>query len=85
MKLKPEFITYVTGGDQLLVSASGSFHGMIRSNRTAAFLIDCLKEETTREDLIAAMEAKYDAPLDALTRDVDKVISTLRAIGALDE
>ena len=88
MKLKKGFLTYDTGDDHIMVpagSAAGSFHGMVRSNRTAGFIVECLKEETTREALIQRMEAEYDAPLSILAEDVDRVLAALRKIGALDE
>ena len=86
MKLKDSFITYSTGQEQILVSAGTNvFHGMVRSNKTAGFIIECLKEFTTREALIAKLAEKYDASVDVLERDVDKVLKVLREIGALDE
>ncbi len=88
MKLHEGFITYFTGDEQIMV-ASGSalekFRGMARSNATAAFLIDSLKEEITRDALVEKMVARYDAPRDVIARDVDAVLNTLRSIGALDE
>ena len=48
MKLKREFITQQIGDRQYMVaSGTSSFKGMISSNSTAAFIVDCLKEETT--------------------------------------
>ena len=86
MKLKDGFITYDTGTEQVMVSAgSVKFSGLVRSNRTAAFIIDCLKTETTPERIVSAMLEKYDAPQDVVVRDVDKVLEKLRSVGALDE
>lgn len=85
MKLKKEFITHTSGDEQLMISAGGSFNGMVRSNKTAAFIIDLLKEETTRESIIATMLDTYDAPEEVISADVDKVIASLRSIGAIDE
>jgi hypothetical protein len=88
MKLHDGFITYSTGDEQIMVAAGSAvdkFRGMARSNATAAFLIDCLKDEISREELIGKMVARYDAPRDVIARDVDAVLATLRSIGALDE
>lgn len=87
MKLKEGFITYDTGNDHIMVptGAVGSFRGMVRSNRTAGFVVECLKEDITREALISRMEEKYDAPKEILEEDVDHVLNALRKIGALDE
>jgi hypothetical protein len=68
-----------------MISAGGSFNGMVRSNKTAAFIIDLLKEETTKENIVAAMLESYDAEEQVISADVDKVIDALRSIGAIDE
>jgi hypothetical protein len=61
------------------------FTGLVRSNKTAAFIVDCLKSETSREQIINAMAEKYDASVEVIGRDVDVILNQLRSIGALDE
>lgn len=88
MKLHNGFITYTSGAEQIMVaagSASETFRGMVRSNATAAFIIECLKEEISREELTQKLLQRYDAPADIIERDLDKILSALRGIGALDE
>ena len=86
MKLKDGFITHEMDGKQLLVGTGRTgFAGMEESNQTAAFLVDLLKTETSRDQLLAAMLEKYDVAEDVASRDLDKVLETLRSIGALDE
>ena len=84
MKLKSNFITHMSGNEQLMISAGGDFNGMVRSNSTAAEIIDMLKNEITREEIIAAMLEKYEVEEPVLSADVDKVIGKLREIGAID-
>lgn len=86
MKLNSGFVTHEMGDEQIMVaSGSVSFAGLVRSNPSAAFIVDCLKEETTREAIIAKMLEKYDATEDVLSADVDKILAKLRSINALDE
>lgn len=86
MKLNSGFVTHEMGDEQIMVAAGGAgFSGLVRSNPSAAFIVDCLKEETTREEIIAKMLEKYDATEEILAADVDKIISQLRSINALDE
>jgi len=88
MKLHNGFITYHSGTGQIMVAAgsvSEKFRGMVRSNATAAYIIDCLKEEITREEMADKLVCRYDAPRDIIERDLDKVLDSLRGIGALDE
>ena len=51
----------------------------------AAFIINCLKEETTPEKIVDAMAAVYDAPRSVLEADVAKIVDQLRSINAIDE
>ncbi len=86
MKLKKDFVTQMIDGTQFLVPLGGeSFHGIVRSNETAAFIVDCLKEETTAEAITDAMCGKYDAPREIIAADVEKILGILRGIGALEE
>ena len=83
MKLKDTFVTQEMDGEQVMVEAGG-FAGMVRSNQTAAFIIDQLKTESTKEAILDAMEKKYDAPRAVMAEDVDMVLANLKKIGALD-
>ena len=85
MKLKSTFITHMSGNEQLMISAGGNFNGIVRSNSTAAEIIDMLKNEITREQIISAMLEKYEVEESVLSADVDKVLNALRGIGAIDE
>ena len=85
MKLKDTYITHDSDVEQILLDTSSYFAGLIRNNKTAAFIVECLKEETTQEKIVEAMFEKYDAPKDVLAKDVSDVIEKLRKVGALYE
>lgn len=88
MKLKAGFITHSMGDEHVLVAtgeAAERFRGIARSNETAAFIVDSLKEETTTDGIVEKMYAEYDAPKEQIRTDVIRVLDTLRSIGALDE
>ncbi len=86
MKLKEGFITHESDGEQIMVAAGEvRFSGMVRSNKTAAFIVDCLKEETAKEQIVEKLVAAYDAPKEVIEKDVQKTLDSLRSIGALDD
>ena len=86
MKLKEGFITHETDGEQIMVSAGNTkFSGLVRSNRTASFIVECLKSETSESEIVEKMSEKYDAPKEIISVDVKKILDTLRNIGAIDE
>lgn len=86
MKLKEGFITHDSGNEQIMVSAGNTkFNGLVKSNSTAAFIVDCLKSETTEDKIVEKMLEKYDASVEIISADVKKILDKLRSIGALDE
>ena len=86
MKLKSDFITQQIDDTLYLVPVgTEEFRGLVKNNKTAAFVINCLKEETTEEAILDAMLNKYDASKDELSTGMNKVLDTLRQIGALEE
>ena len=86
MKLKPGFITQDIDDTQFLVPMGAeAFSGVVRSNRTAAFIVDCLKQETTEDAIVEAMCQTFDAPRETIAADVGGILNTLRQIGALEE
>ena len=87
MKLKKGFVTYQLGSEQMMVAAGAAakqFHGMVRSNETAAFIVNCLKKETDEETIVEAMLREYDAPRETVQADVHRIVEKLREIGAVE-
>ena len=86
MKLKKEFITHIVGNESILVpTGEADFSGVVRGNKTLGAVLELLKEKTTEADLVTALRSRFDAPEGAVERDVQKALSELRKIGALDE
>lgn len=86
MKLRNEFITHNTDSESLLVpTGTAGFSGLVKGNKTLGVILDLLKDDTTEADIISAMKARFNAPEDIIARDVNKAISELRKIGAIDE
>lgn len=89
MTLKKGFITHTLGDEQMMVAAGSDarlFHGMVQSNETAAFIVDCLKHPTTEDAIVDAVLCEY-AGVDRQTvvEDVREILAKLRSIHALDE
>ena len=85
MKLKNEFMTHMDGENQMMVDVSLNFSGLVRSNKTAAEIVELLKFDTTEENIVAEMQKKYDVSESVLKKDVRRIIEILRSIGAIDE
>lgn len=87
MKLKQGFITHTIQDTQIMVavgSMTERFHGLVRSNETAAFIVDALKEETTEEAIVDKLLAEYDVDRATAARDVHEILKKLDGIGAIE-
>ena len=86
MKLNPDFITQDVEDTQFLVPMGAeAFRGIARGNETAAFIVNCLKQDTSFEAVVDAVCAEYDAPRATVEAAVKEILATLRRIGALCE
>lgn len=85
MRLKDSFVTHDNKEGQVMVDVSGQFSGIIKSNKSAAFVVELLKEEHTEEELVEALYNKYDAPKEILKSDLNNLMDKLRKVGALAE
>lgn len=86
MRLKSDFITQDIDDTQFLVPVGAeAFSGIVRSNKTAACIVNLLKEETTEAQIINVLFERYDAPKEEIAADVREILTTLRSIHALEE
>ena len=60
MKLNPKFLTHVTKGEHYMISTSDTkFKGIVKNNETAAFIVECLKADTTESTIVDKLLAEY--------------------------
>ena len=87
MKLDPRFLTHKTKGEHYIISLSDTkFKGIVKSNETAAFIVECLKEDTSEAAVVDRLLAEYaDAERKTVENDVADIIGKLRSIGAIEE
>ena len=86
MKLKSEMIAQNMDASLIVVSLDKNvFPGVATANKTAGFIIEQLRRDTTPEKIKQAMFDKYDAPYEEISADVDDVIAKLRENGIIEE
>ena len=86
MKLSQGFYSHQIGDETVLVPVGrADFSGMVRGNAVFGAVLELMKTETSEEEIVAAMKARFDAPEDVIAGDVTKVLSELREIGAVEE
>ena len=89
MKLKDAYVSYQAREDETLVVATGAeakkFKGLLRANEAASFILKCLAQDTTEQEILEAMKNEYNAPEPVLKEDLDRILELLRAVGAIEE
>ncbi len=86
MKLNEHFLIHNISGETMLIPTAGApFHGLGEGNATVGLILNCLKTDTTEEQIVDALNAAFDGNRDDMAQDVRSVIKKLRAIGAIDE
>ncbi|WP_298531310.1 PqqD family protein [uncultured Ruminococcus sp.] len=87
MKLDPKFLTHETKGEHYIISTNDTkFKGIVKNNSTAAFIVECLKSDTTQGAVVDKILARYTGvDRGTVEQDVAEVIDKLRSIGAIEE
>ena len=86
MKLKKEFQLAPMGEEYVLVptgTAAEQFHGVVRLNQTAGFIVRCLERDTTSEAIVAALLDHYEVERATAEPNVAAILEKLREIDAL--
>ena len=86
MKLNNNFVHHQLDGQTVIVpTASADFHGLVQGNKTLAAIVECLENDTTEEQIVDILCARFDGNTEDIRADVHEAIQKLREIGAIDE
>lgn len=88
MKRKSNIIVRELDGEFIAVDAGvgkDRFNGMLKLNKTAAFVLDCLETDTDLDAIVSRMTEKYDVDSETARENASRVIETLRTAGLLVE
>lgn len=86
MKLKEGFVLHTVGEEYVVVPVgeqTNSFHGMVRLNRSGAYLWARMQGEFTEESLAAALLEQYEVSRERAAETVDAFICSLREGGLI--
>lgn len=88
MKIKDGFVKRNIAGSEIVVpvgKTASEFNGMITLNESGAFFWDCLKEDTTQQEVVSKVLEVYEVTPEKAAADVEKFINMLRENDLLDE
>ena len=86
MKLNQHFLIHEIDGQTLIVPTAGAdFHGLIQGNKTLSAITECLMQDTTEEEIVDSLCARFDGDRKDIKADVAEAVRKLKEIGAIDE
>lgn len=88
MKLKYNFVVRQIGGRAVAVAVgedNAKFNGMIKLNKTGELVFDCLKNDTTVEEIADKLCKQYSVDMNSAVADVTEYVDKLRAAGLIEE
>ena len=86
MKLKPDFQIVQMANDYMLVPTGDeidTFNGTVILNEVSAFILDQLKEDLEKEDLVERLVKEFDVESATAREDVDAAVEKMKQIGIL--
>ena len=86
MKLKPDFQIVQMVNDYMLVPTGDqidSFNGTVILNEVSAFLLNQLKEDLEKEDLVERLVMEFDVESATAREDVEAAVEKMKQIGIL--
>ena len=86
MKLNDTFVHHNMDGQTVIVPTAGTdFHGLVQGNKTLAVISDCQKQDTTEEEIVDTLCARFDGDREVIKADVAEAVKKLKEIGAIDD
>lgn len=86
MKLKYEFVINEVADNMMAVAVdSDEFAGMVRLNKTGAYIFELLKNDVSEDEIVEALQAKYDATEENLRQTVRGFIESLEKAGVIEK
>lgn len=88
MKVSEQFILRTIAGDHLLIpvgDAAIHVKGLIVLSESGALLYNKLRDNCSRDSLIAALMSEYEVPRDEAARDTDEFLDRMRQLNMLVE
>lgn len=88
MKLKDGVIFTKVAEETIVVTvgeAAEAFRGMIKLNATGAFIAEHMLQDTTKEDLVAALRREYDVDETLAMQAVESIVEKFESVGLITQ
>ena len=87
MKISEGYLLRTVAGKNIVVSIGNdvNFNGMLTLNDTGVFFWNLLQNDTTKEEMLAAVLKEYDVSSDIASQDIESFLQKLRDTKILED
>lgn len=88
MRLKDGVIFTKVAEETIVVTvgeAAEAFRGMIKLNETGAFLAERMLQQTTKEELVAALRQEYEVDEETAVEAVESIVEKFESVELIKE
>ena len=87
MKISEGYLLRTVAGKNIVVSIGNdvNFSGMLTLNDTGVFFWNLLQENTTKEEMLAAVLKEYNVSSDIALQDIENFLAKLREVKILED
>ena len=78
-----EYVAVVADGAVSHMKGAVNFNGIIRMNKTAAYIAELMKNEITEDMLVSCVSEKFRTDAETARKNVKTVISSLSGAGLI--
>lgn len=87
MRLKKGFIIHKTEEEYIVVATEEAckyFNGIVRLNSIGGEIVEFLKNEISKKEIVDKLFNKYDVKKDILEKDVEEILTKLKSAGIIE-
>lgn len=86
MRLSENYVYHMSHGEAALIPTGDvEFSGLVRGNKTLGAILELLQSDTTEEEMTRKLTERFSVSEETASRDIKRVLSELRKIGAIEE
>jgi hypothetical protein len=88
MKIKDGFILKDVAGSKIVIATGEqrlNFNGVITFNEVGAAVFNLLDGNNSVEDIVAKISSDYDAPVELVRADIEKLIEKMKKHNLIEE
>lgn len=85
MKLNSNFVIKEVLGNYILIDLSDEFKNVIKLNETSKYIVECVQQNLSKEEIIDKMSKEYKVEKEILSNDINELINNLKKLNIIND